>query len=333
MDSNLDIEINLENNGPHYIGETLKGEIEIIPQKDLEMLYLRYKLALEVRGLTETRTYDIQKENLVDYVKLKEKEKYVYPIQLLNNEYESYRGINVVFLVRFEVFVKFKDVKKSSQEVLSKIGYTYVKKAEKTGKSVYLNFKSKTENYEVLAGKSKVHLKSAHKLVFSVIGIILMIGLMSSKTEFFETYKYILLGIGILVIMISLSYSFFSTKLVGEIEVEYKDIENRKLEINLRNKEDWKQVKKIESSYKIYEEVVDNRGSSSTEIITNIYKSESKVIKSPKGELRMLYDYPEYKLPTMRLRDVSVYWLLELKITSSLGLVFRYTNEFEVQKS
>lgn len=330
MNEDLEIGIELpEGGGPFTLDETITGQIVIRSEKDMVIDYLRCRLLYESRGLMRIYTTEIGEVLLLEGLSFKENQRYVYPIEVKNKDYETYKGENIELLVKLDVSIKPQNTEVSS-EILSKIAHWG--KSGIISKSKYIDFFTKEENFEITSRKVNLELDSLDTLLFVSLLIVFIIGFLIANTEFYESYKTLIIVLGFGLLIMNLLYSYFAKYIIGKIEVEFNDKENNEFELKLSNSHNFKQVKRLEVSYQIHEEVIDNRGTSESKETAIIYKSMVKTWNIDKHERSLSFDYPKGKPQSLRYKDARIYWMIELRLFSLLELQFSCQGEFEVKK-
>ena len=113
-----------------------------------------------MRGLILFRIITITKE------KLYEKERYSFPLKLYNERFETYKGYNVNFLIKVEVFL---------YSLLKKIDFLsiYTPK-ERTALARYLHFKNSAFQYQVYESKETLLYKATTNNFLGLIFIYLL---------------------------------------------------------------------------------------------------------------------------------------------------------------
>lgn len=330
MNEDLEIEIELPERSESYsIGETIKGQLVIQSKKDITIDYLRCRLLFESRGLIRSNSIVIDEVLLLEGVDFKEKQRNVYPIEFKNTGYETYKGKNIELLSKLDVSVKPRNVK-ISNKILSRIAN--LGRSEVISKSRYIDFDGEDGNFEIASSKVKLELDPFDKILLVSLLVLIIIGFLIANTKFYESYKSLLIVLGIGVLILNLVYSYFAKYRIGEIEAEFKDKGNHQFGLKLNSKHGLTPVKKIEIKYHIYEEVIDNRGTSQTKEVSRIYTSEVKTLGEGINGRSITFDYPKKKPQTMSYKDVRIYWMIELRLYLMLGMQFCCKEEFEVKK-
>ena len=319
--------IRINQKGPYTIGDEVSGAINIIPDKDIRVLKLGYKLEFEIRGFYTPESYPISSSILIEDVELKVNKEYTYPFKFRNNKQRTYKGLRIEFLVKIDAFVTFEPIEKSTT-FLSKVNLF---KSDLRWEQVrYLDFTPRAVPtiYKIVTKKMRLKLSLLSKSYVPILFILFFLTFFGENFELFIAYKSWIIGIIIILAVAFFSYILLSKLTIGNIDVEFDNIDNDTFKINVKNSYKWKYINSVLIRYKISEEVKDQRGSSTHTETSIKYLSKPQQFKNPTGLIQGVYKFPPNELHTIRYKDIRIYWSLEIKIKSIFGIDFRFNEEF-----
>ncbi|MFK8103338.1 MAG: hypothetical protein AB8G15_12465 [Saprospiraceae bacterium] len=324
MGKKFKLKINLNEERVYQPKESVEGHISVSVQQDIEVDILSYKLFLEIRGLTRTNVIMLGQEKMTSQEQLSGGTVKNYPFALKNHQHETYKGQNVELLIRMEATLKLKD-KPSTNFLLSKVGYIHSGSKESISK--YLFFEYEKGNYKIVEDK----INFPQSLVSCLIGLAILaftgIGLFFLGFLSDPLNRNIVLVGGLIFFLLGAFYLWVEIFLIGQIKAKLIDLGEGQFQLELENKKKWESSKSVAVRYKIFEEVIDRRGTSSSTETNYIYLSETKTIENPWRGATLVFDYPKKSIPMFRFEDVRIYWLLEVKVFSSFWLKFTYSHE------
>ena len=100
--------------------------------------------------------------------------------------------------------------------------------------------------------------------------------------------------------------------------------------IHLNNHNRWRNISQVNLYFEVWEEVIDNRGTSTTTYTKKLFTSPGHNIKSPRGEMRKTFSYPTNMPGTTQFNEARIFWQLNLQVPSLLGIRFSFKEEFTV---
>jgi len=321
--------LDLENPDALEVKKRIKGQVRLFPHANMEVKRIGYKLILEIRGLLERDEYDLFDNQLTGPTHLSRDEKYVFDLSFYNDRHRGYKGKNISYLFKLQVYV-IADLENKNNE---KRGFFYELTRNKSDGSIimdeYLDFKG-LESYELHT--SEIDLVQA-SFVRTVLGWVFSMCIFSffiRDMDFFQTYKQGIYVIGAVLLFLAVFYYLLDKVLIGKIDAKVQNIGANELGFNLRNR--WTLVDYVHVQYQIVEEVEDKRGTS-VKILRHIcYQSETRNVKCKGKTVTALFNYPEDAMPTIRYEDSRIYWRLQVKASTSIGIPFTHRGEFNVSK-
>lgn len=318
-----------EGEKPFRLGQIINGKVIIRAKNDVAVEYLHCSLLFESRGLTNTSVGQIADVHSLGESIFREGETYIYPITFKNEKFETYRGENVELLIKLEVTAKPVSEKRY-QQTLSKV--QYFDRLSQISKSRYLDFVAAESDYELVSSRVEMKLKLLDEILLSSLIILIVASFFIARTEYYESYRWLLLTIGGILALLNILYSLFAKYTVGPIDVMLNDIGNREFEVKMSNRSRGKNIRRIQLTYQIEEEVIDNRGTSQSKELATIYTSDVKTLEDGFRGETVRFSYPVDKPSTMKYKDVRIFWSLNLNIHTFLDFRFSCRREFEVKR-
>ncbi len=316
-----------------FLGEPVSGNVQIIPNQDLQIEHFGYHFILEARGKINTTRKVVFTKYLVTHDKFFKDQEYNFEINFKYDLVAAYTGRNTNFITRLEFFIKVdgKTTIENSASILSKIVNVFKDNTYFT-ENIYLTFNSKKTVYSIVdSSPEKVRfLYNDTIIIFScfIFFIMLIAALQKDMPPLFS------IVIGIIVFSI-LSSFVVAKQIIGELFIDYQNSENNQFIFKLSNDKKWKYVKEVSVAYEVREEIIDRRGTTDTTIVENIFKSSEISKKNPSHEISFNFDVSDIpnKIPgSIEIGDSKIYWVCMIKVKSVLGFVCKYENEFTVKK-
>ncbi len=319
-----------EKKGPFKLGELVKGKIILIPEKDVNLKSLGYKINLEIRGLIEFEDYHLSKKNIVEDQTLYKDKEYIYHFEFIYNKYETYKGLNIEILVKVVAFANFLPLI-PSESFLDKIN-VFKSDINNWEDKKYLNFISNAYQYKIITKELELKPHSFSRPYFYSVWIFMMLGFVTSFLGLWDTYKYYLLIAFALGLILILSYYLLTKSIAGKINIQFEEIQDGKFKVKATSSNKWKQVSMISMNYRIIEEVTDNRGTTPYKVKLFKFNSKPQIFKRPNNLVESLFSFPIDEPQTIKFQDVRIYWFLEMEFTSIFGIKFTHGNEFITKK-
>lgn len=324
------IEILLEggNTKHRVLGERIKGEFIITPFYDLPVSMIGYDLIGEVRGKTATETQGVLNEYVGWNKLLKANETYHFPINFVNKSHETYSGIDLNCLIKFEVYLKIDRMK--ALQMTGAVREFYGKfnwgKEKKIAKGMYLNFGGDTNKYLLKTKDFKLSIESYLKYIWTFIVTGLVTYSYSEKTG----WKFApFFGAGALLILL---HHLLGVVLIGKMKGVFTKNSGEQFQVKFTNSKSWKTTQKLSVKYEVREQVVDGRGTSTVTYDNAIFTSPSQNITEFKKGVLLDFDFPKGFPPTSTIADAKIYWVLKVKIKTKIGLSFSFNQEIIVNK-
>ena len=308
------------------LNKEIRGKVTFIPQISIAVEKLGYRFILQTRGSLETSSVIIQDVELSGPTQLINTDDYTFDISVFNDRHPTYEGRNVSYLYSVEAYAlpPKGEVKEGFFAKIFKSNRDRRFKVEK-----FLPFNSTPNLFEIQSTETKLIQRSLLKAVFTIIFLTLSVGLF--LFAFMQIYLTEILIFLAIFVSLFLFYFLLSKILIGKIEIKFRDLKSELFEVMLKNK--WQLVRSISVNYQIEEVVKDNRGTSSSTYTHIFYKSPPKIIRKPLSTVQVVFEYPEEMMPTTTLGDASINWVLEIVVKTSLGIPFKYSGKFVVEKN
>ena len=168
-----------------------------------------------------------------------------------------------------------------------------------------------------------------------VIAIPLILICFGLLFEQFMNQELILFGLGIVLsiaIAVLIQYIVFR-EAIGSFNAKLVVQDNINFLSVFSSKKNWKYISKATASYSIIENVVDDRGTSSTTSTATLYHSPKQTISRKSKQEEILFAYPINKvvLPTLSIGGVSIKWMLHLRLTTIVGFKLYFSRVFIVK--
>jgi len=314
-------------------GDPIVFTLCITPEEDQHVEKLKCQLTKEVRGRLRRVTDTIDSCELEINDMLKKGTTYEYPVELKNSFAITYAGISVSQSL-------YLDVASSEQgkTLISKVKQVFVHLEPLARRVVIVEHAS--VNYNVVEKSYDLKNDFLMKLFFGMFFTIplLIFGCQFLPASFLpasfpKTLIPYLIGVGVFILLIPVLLHFWFETRVGKSSVQLSNTDNNEFEVKVNNSNDWVSSPEIFLSYSIIEEVVDDRGTSSTTIKMPIYQSLSVTIKTPRNGSKVVFPFPEKSIPlTNRIPNTEIVSILNLKMVTPFG-TRKYSTPFKIQDS
>lgn len=310
---------------------SISGIVKITPKVNVTIDNIYGHFYLELRGKMSPQSSTIDNVTILNYSKeLSKDREYNFPFTIkMRDEIASYQGANATIKHKFEVEVKIHtdDYDKIKPGILSNL-----KKLITNDSSVkvsrYFNYERKFSTYSLETRRMEMTRNFEYELAFvfaAIFGVIALVFIPDFRT------LYVVIAVA-------------SSALLGFIfQLFYLEYTRLDIEIELINNEDNTFTLKpilsdnrydygLKFYYGIYEEVVDNRGTSSVTHESRIYLSGHKTMSASIKQNDIIFDFPDRKnLGTTSLTNFKLYWVVFASRKDVFGLEADY--EVEVHAS
>ena len=317
-------------NGEANANRQISGILKVKTTSTIRIEKIIAELQFEVKGKVSARSEVFDSSNILISETIFERGKtYEFPVVLRkNNDIESYKGVNTnfVFSCRFSFYLHESDEAKIDRSFLKGIKSFFT--GDKSVKlTKYIEWIDEGRVYAVVPSEGKMTVK--RNISFTV-----MVGLIAGGIAHFlleEVSFIIIIMIAVLLSGLTVFLQQFVANIIyGNIHAEVKPNDHASFFCRLKGSKHWSVFKTPKVYYEITEEVVDNRGTSSTTYREKIYKSEVYIISNPD---HIELQYPEIKnLQSVDIEDNAIIWSLVLQINSFMGTTTRFYYDFEVNK-
>jgi len=315
-------ELFLENFKPNVY---TKGHVLFQSSEDFRIKDISGAIYIETRGKTSTRNNQIGKITIDNpgVIYKNELKMISFSFKLPENHISSYSGKNVNLKYKCEIRIapRESDVQVLDQNLFEKVK-SYVTSDYSVKCKAYFDVDKPKGKYQVIERKSIFKLE----MNFVIIGLsILIMGL--AYLMLIPELNPISIFIG-LVLSGVLTYAMktYAEKIWGP--VTFKNINDQDSFICQVRKSRKFNLKNQEIYYEIKERVVDDRGTSSSVYISELFTSKRIKISDNSGSKNISFDYPQMQgLESLQHHNTSIIWDMHLK-GKFLGISFIYAQEF-----
>ncbi|MBQ4803293.1 hypothetical protein J8L88_10575 [Aquimarina sp. MMG015] len=296
----INVFYSFENNNGFSINTGNSFDIRINPQLDMTFDRVICSLQYQVIGKAISNKSKISSLTIDQNGSWKKKNNYNYAGKFeLGDLPPSYNGKNLQIIWWLYLEVEFKEESKSRiQNLLLKDVFIFSLIKSFDGKHQNKNVVSLTNpNYEYAINNFDKVYKIDPYLYFIIGVFIMIITMILYFGDILKKYFWIpaIAGIGIAGYG---QYKINSIGLLKEIRFKGTHIDNEKFNLEIAILKNEKKISSAKIRYKIIEEVIDDRGTTSTTYKENIYNSETKSINQPVAKvLSIELQYPSRNIP------------------------------------
>ncbi|WP_298512828.1 hypothetical protein [uncultured Kordia sp.] len=313
-------------------GEVCTGYLDIVSTEDILMDEITAKIYFEARGKMSGYKNEVLSFSIItEPILIKAGEENSIPFSFEINDFvESYEGKNVSFTYTCEVMmhVDEEDFKKLGLNFLASVK-SFITSDKRLRAQKQFEVADLHNTYSVKEGTYDFKLKLNYILPLA-IAVILFLIYISLIPEF--DLSFTILGIVILITFTFMIHYYLEDAL-GRLTMKLADDDDENFHCAIEKTKKIN-LKEQHVYYEIIEEVVDNRGTSSSTNRQELYKSFRKEMKSFKKNTAFTFPYPgNLSYATMEQKDVKIYWRMCITGVSNLGLKLKYVSEFEVKKN
>lgn len=321
----LEKEIVLESSTNNY---DISGYLYVKSSETIDIDVIGGIVYFEARGRMASMKREHLKFRISDRKTLEANVPYKIPFSftLDNVAIGTYKGKNVDFTYRCEarIHIEDDDIGKVDRSFFSKVK-SFVTSDDSLKDSAYFYVGDTTSTYQVEEATRTLNFKT--NIVISIIIAVLFAGIYLFLIPEYNI-GYIALGLVILILILIVTKMYMKNAL-GDVTMETLPDEDAFLctikktrKFNLANQYLY---------YKIVEEVVDDRGTSSSTYRSTLHTSEKKKLANHRGHTELKFTYPtSYNWHSNELGDVEIYWEMYLVGTTYLGFTLKYTSMFFV---
>ena len=143
--------------------------------------------------------------------------------------------------------------------------------------------------------------------------------------------SYIAIGIGISIFGYGI-YKYMSIGLLGKIQLKITHLDKDCFNVTISPEKNYHKITGLEIFYTINEEVIDNRGTSSTTYRELIFQSKRNILNPPfQNLISKEISYPKKDLPTyFKYNSVRLFWQLHIEFKFKNGTSYTLKQEFKV---
>jgi len=310
--------------------QIISGYVTISATDSIIIDTIKGYVFLEARGRMsgqkmEITSFEIAKQKIITANKLY---KIPFSFQLPEMRIDSYVGKNVSFSYNCEgrTYINKNDIDKIDRSIFTKLkSFVTSDKSLKVSKN--FNVKSLASDYQIK------ELKEVFNLKFNFIILLIVAFLFGGMyafyiPEFSETY--IFLGVAFIALSTFLTNKYIEN-ILGDVTMDTIGTEDgficqlrKKGNFNLTNQKVF---------YEVIEEVVDNRGTSSSTSTEVIYTSEVQELPEFKDDASLTFYYPKTEgLFSTKWEDASIKWIMTLQGATYFGIILEYHCKLVIER-
>ncbi len=300
----------------YHLGEVYRGQVLLQVDQEQTINRLGYRLIVESRGLVGSQQHIVLQKELLNRTSIPAGTNRSIPFEFVNNQYESYRGKNVSFLIRIEAFVELPPraevtPAKGLGKWLGASDRTTVKQ-ERFDDSIVLRYQSLEAKY--VFPSEEYSLTVNHQAIILIIGILigLLIAISFSVPDSYQGYivffafAFFIGGLGLY---------YWLGQWVKEWRLRLEKIDEKQFEIQVNNIVNWKSITSLSAWYEIEESVIDRRGTSPNTLTKTIFQSEETIQKNIGKSVRLRQPFPNKNHPaSLTMTDAKIHWLIKIKV-------------------
>lgn len=319
------------------LNKIIEGQISIKPLQRIQVDYIGYHLI----GVEEKSSKSLippapsikilSTKYLAQNCLLSEYEPYRYTIRFINNEVETYAGINTHFSVKLQVFIKVnKEAAKATSTILQQLNP--INKYPKDGifqESYFLTFVLKNYEYQLLSKQANLAAASKNQVWNCLFMTLVFIAMIASAFKSIILLAILAFILGIVALIYHRNFAR-----LRDFTIDFEQVDNSIFLFKINNSGNWKYVKKVSVHYEIREQAVYPSQEYSNGIEIEVLHSSSKhTYENLNNPLIIENKFPEDDiLGTTIIDETSVYWIALITIHTSSGLELPYEHRFVVRK-
>lgn len=312
---------------------THSGILQISPNENIDIEQIQGKLFRRVKGKMASQNELVDTFTVsTKYQQLLKNETYEFPFKVIQpSEVGTYKGKNVHIFFELEFAV---ELEKDSFKRLDKNIFKSIKSFV-TGSTNYKYSKNiilrKTPNYDIQKSDGYLELEDQTTLIvvffsgFFIISWLIIFGLLQLNT--LDLWMHIMIG-GVIVSLVVgyLSQIAFLNAFLGRFDVNISKKDDKSLTCIVHSTGNWRYIKAAKTYYKVVEEVIDDRGTTSYTYTETIYVSDNidMLIQNSPEEIVHQLPRPNSVPPVVSIRNVSVKWIIVLELTAIMNLDLKY---------
>ena len=248
----------------------------------------------------------------------------------------SYAGENISLYWRVETFIElqgesYNKVRNSLLKKFQLLAAINPNKKLSTFKSLY--FKTPEVPYSVNPTPSVLNLTG-----FSPqnIGLVFMAFSFLSFWLFDSPYNFGAIILFTIVFLFSFAIPYYyKARIIDKIEFLANTTKNNQLSLNFILPDNRKRISKLKVQYKIVEQVIDDRGTTTATYHYNIFKSATKEKRNPQKTTEFIFDFPNRDTNTMisfEIGNLSFYWEVKVVIEFDYGGELAFAQKIFVEQ-
>ena len=323
------------------LNKIIEGRITIKPLQRIQVDYIGYHLiAIEQKESISLGVLDdiipdkhtekfLSTKYLVQNSLLSEFEPYKYKIRFINNEVETYSGINTNFSVKLQVFIKINTkAAKATTTFLTQLNpATKLPKRGIYKESFFLTFGIKPYTYQLISKQANLVVAVNNPLwngFIIALGILFFFGAATNSILIPAILAFI---VGIIALVYYYRYT-----LLGDFIIDYEQVDNKVFLFKI-NSDNWRYVKEIAVHYKIQEKVIFPGSETDDTRIALLHGSQKQTFKNQNTSLLVKNEFPKNdELGTTTIGTTTIYWVALITLHTSWGFDLPFEHQFVVKK-
>lgn len=309
------------------------GILQIIPNEHIGVEQIQGELRQKVKGKMAGQNELVDNFTVsTQYQQLPPNETYEFPFKIIQpSKAGTYKGTNVHIFYELEFAVELeKDSYKRLDKSLVKSIKSLVTRSTdyKYSKPITLR---KASNYDIPKGQGLLELGEKDTFVmvfFSGLFVMLwfiLFGLLRLNTM--ESWlEVMIIGVVVSAVIGYLSQVAFFRIVLGIFDVDIVKKDGENFTSIIHSTGNWRYVQAAKTYYKVIEEVVDDRGTTSYTYAEKIYVSDNMemLLQNSQEEIVHPLPRPNSVPPVVSIHNVSVKWIIVLDLTTIMNLNLKY---------
>lgn len=317
------------------MNDVLQGKAEVIFEENTEIETIEIDVILHVKGKMRSTSNVVSSlaftpENGV--IQKNTKREFLFEIPT-HSKVESYKGRNVSIF--YELVARFRLVEDEKEE---RTGPRIAKKIKKLLKiddspkllSVFEKI-DKQKAYKVI--EENMEMQTKFQYIVIIIFSILLACIFYFALQHENNISIFLVFLGVSIGVSALTVEILMRSLLGTIDIEVLNKDETQFICRVKNSKKWKYCNEAEAYYQVLEEVIDDRGTSTTTLVHSIYKSTTQELLDIKQNVELAFNFPkQMNLGSLNIENVKRKWKVSLLLRPIWGIPMKYYSEITVVK-
>lgn len=320
------------------LDQIIEGKITIRPLQRIQAAYVGYHLIAVAKKEAEIslgRRHPINPveqiiwtKSLAENCPLSEYEPYRYNISFINNEIETYKGINTNFSLLLQVFIKIPvEAERAKVAFLEQWNpETTILKDGLYKESFFLTFKMNTYDYQLIAKQKHLTVDFENLLLFGFVIALFCLVFLASATKTLLVPSIL----AFIIVLVAWFYYYRYTQL-GDFTIDYEQVDNKVFLFKI-NCDNWRFVKEVFVNYEIREKAIFQSSDYAETSIELLHASPKQIFKNQSSTLIVTNEFPEDKLGTTTVGTSTIYWVAIVEIHTVWGFHLPFEHQFVVKK-